>query len=439
MKINWVSPLPPAKTDIANYTVRLIPALKKQFEVTLLTDQNQHDKSLDDSAKIQHFHPEKLNWQTLNRSAVTLYNFGNNGAFHKQIYQLSQMHSGIVILHDYNLHHFFESYFRQQPEGDYLYLKHLKYYYGEEGESMGRQLIRQEITIDEIAQKIPFSRLALENASGIITHNEAIVEYLAERTHAPVLYTPLPYLSQVTELKEPTQAASQGADKVLRLIIFGYIGGPNRRLESVIQAIGTHPLKHQIQLDICGKIDYDFDVKQVAKQYELNQQVKYHGFVSFDKLDHLLNAADIAVSLRYPTNGEASGSLLRIWANQTAAMVTCAGWFANQPEDCVLFVDPDDEVASIHRHFNHFFESDQNPYTEIAEKGRQHLQKTHTTEQFSQNLSEFIPEVLKYQSQSYLNGYSRRLGGKITDLSNDPFTQNYLAERSSSLLHKSLI
>ena len=39
MRLNWFSPLPPARTEIANYTVRLLPALCASCDVTLWTDQ----------------------------------------------------------------------------------------------------------------------------------------------------------------------------------------------------------------------------------------------------------------------------------------------------------------------------------------------------------------------------------------------------------------
>ncbi len=39
MKINWFSPLPPARTDIAEYTVRVLPGLIKNCQLELWTDQ----------------------------------------------------------------------------------------------------------------------------------------------------------------------------------------------------------------------------------------------------------------------------------------------------------------------------------------------------------------------------------------------------------------
>ena len=47
MKLNWFSPLPPAKTGIADYTLGLLPALSKQAEVVLWTDQSSWDRALE--------------------------------------------------------------------------------------------------------------------------------------------------------------------------------------------------------------------------------------------------------------------------------------------------------------------------------------------------------------------------------------------------------
>src|SRR5439155_4075393 len=55
MKLNWFSPLPPAKTDIAHYTARILPALRAHAEVTLWTDQKDWDESLNLNAKVRRY------------------------------------------------------------------------------------------------------------------------------------------------------------------------------------------------------------------------------------------------------------------------------------------------------------------------------------------------------------------------------------------------
>src|SRR5204863_631305 len=37
MKLNWFSPLPPAATDLAHFTMRVLPALSQRADVTLWT------------------------------------------------------------------------------------------------------------------------------------------------------------------------------------------------------------------------------------------------------------------------------------------------------------------------------------------------------------------------------------------------------------------
>jgi hypothetical protein len=62
----------------------------------------------------------------------------------------------------------------------------------------------------------------------------------------------------------------------------------------------------------------------------------------------LLQQADLALNLRYPTMGEASGSQLRIWANGVPSAVTDVGWYSQLPSDAVIKIRPPDrEHADI--------------------------------------------------------------------------------------------
>ena len=54
----------------------------------------------------------------------------------------------------------------------------------------------------------------------------------------------------------------------------------------------------------------------------LRERVTFHGYVSEAELEAALDDADLAVNLRYPTMGEASGSQLRIWDHALPSLVT---------------------------------------------------------------------------------------------------------------------
>ena len=122
MKLNWFSPLPPAKTGIADYTLGLLPALSKQAEVVLWTDQSGWDRALEQHATVRQYHAERMDWVEFNRANLSFYHIGNNHRFHTSIWQVSRRAPGIVILHDVRLHDFFESLYRGQWRDERGYL-----------------------------------------------------------------------------------------------------------------------------------------------------------------------------------------------------------------------------------------------------------------------------------------------------------------------------
>jgi hypothetical protein len=60
---------------------------------------------------------------------VIVYNMGNNAEFHAGIYEVMQRYPGIIILHDYVLHHFFAGYWLDKKEKPELYFKIIREQY----------------------------------------------------------------------------------------------------------------------------------------------------------------------------------------------------------------------------------------------------------------------------------------------------------------------
>jgi hypothetical protein len=98
MRLHWFSPLPPAKTEIAAYTIRLLSALQKRAEVMLWTDQAEWDAHIAHYAIVRRYQPEHLPWTELNRGDMSVYHIGNNHRFHEAIWQVSRSHPGVVVL-----------------------------------------------------------------------------------------------------------------------------------------------------------------------------------------------------------------------------------------------------------------------------------------------------------------------------------------------------
>jgi len=71
---------------------------------------------------------------------------------------------------------------------------------------------------------------------------------------------------------------------------------------------------------------------------ELPEDALHFDYVSEDRLWSLLAAADICVSLRYPTMGETSGIAVRALEAGRPQIVSDIGWFSELPDEVALKV-----------------------------------------------------------------------------------------------------
>src|SRR5262249_35757278 len=84
MRVAFYSPLPPERTGIADYSALLLPPLAERSEVAVAG-----------RARRRRF-PE---------AEVALYHVGNNPDYHGWIVDVLRRRPGVVVLHDFVLHH----------------------------------------------------------------------------------------------------------------------------------------------------------------------------------------------------------------------------------------------------------------------------------------------------------------------------------------------
>ena len=201
MKINWFSPLPPAKTDVAHYTGRILPALNQFADITLWTDQLEYKKEIEMYGRVRVYDHNSFPWRDLNLAELSIFNIGNHPIFHKSIWQVSQQHPGLVILHDFRLQHLFGGLYKEKYENREDYLTKMKHYYGEDGYQAGKIFWEGGCSTEYMAEHYPLTYLALENALGVIVHSKVTFDTLARKRYWPLAYFPLPY--------PPTQALKE--------------------------------------------------------------------------------------------------------------------------------------------------------------------------------------------------------------------------------------
>lgn len=382
MKINWFSPLLPAMTDIAHYTSRILPTLAERMEVTLWTPKKEWDPSLERFATVRSFQPDALPYTELQRADLAFYNIGNNAEFHLEIWQASRRHPGVIILHDIRLQQFFADCYRWLWGDLPGFREVMGNYYGEAGRRDAERFWADEVTTEYMVNRYPLTPFALEGALGAVVHTAAAYADLSREGWCPVAWSPLPYMSLAPSARRPKRRArSQDSPQPVRLIMFGYIH-ENRRVESILKALALLPQRDRFRLDIYGQIWNPELVESLIDRHKLRGYVAIKGFVPEVELEAALDEADLALNLRFPSVGEASGSQLRIWDHALPSVVTRVGWYATIPQDAVAFVNPENEIADIQSHLLGYLR-DPEPYRRMGLRGREILEQKHSPKAYA--------------------------------------------------------
>ncbi len=347
MRLNWFSPLLPQHTDIAHYTARIAPELMRRFEVVFWTDLKADPQAMPHGAEIRFFNAARA-WErkfveSLSKGLI-VYNLGNNYRFHAGIAHVARKIPGLVILHDTRLHDFvFGSSAGETPRFS-SYLQLARRLYGQDGEATARKVVETHgRSIGEFLDEMPFVELFVHNAMGLICHSKRASADLRSRSDAPILTLPLPF----TSLASAPQVKRSWAAP-WRFVMFGYIN-ENRRLESVLRALASWRDAPDFRFDIYGSLWDKAAIEKLIADSCLGSRTFIRGFVSEEELDEGIASAHLAFNLRHPTMGEASGGILRAWAQATPALVTDSGWYADLPAYAARKVSPDNEVDEIRR------------------------------------------------------------------------------------------
>lgn len=159
----FVSPLPPEKTGIADYSAELLPALSQYYEIIVIVNQDYVDDTWIEKHKFQ---VQDVTWFKNNFRALdrVIYHIGNS-VFHQHMLPLIQEISGAVVLHDFyisGLMHWLES----QGEMTYAWTQALY-------QSHGYWAVKDRYQdFLDASIKYPVNSDILCYARGIIVHSE---------------------------------------------------------------------------------------------------------------------------------------------------------------------------------------------------------------------------------------------------------------------------
>ncbi len=382
-KIEWLSPLPPCRSGIADYTKDVAEALSGIADVRYWNFSGDSGRGLAPRCLVADWNKVEGR-QALERGGIPIYHFGNNPQFHRPMWHLIRRWPGVAVIHDQVLLGLAVDTLarRSTPE---RFRRAMQRYYGAEGIAASRDILLGRADLIELGPRFPFTPYVLKRASAAIVHTRTLRDFVTARSDMPLLYAPLPYRT-VGTLSRPA-----GFHNPLQIIVFGHLSA-NRRLHSILTAISESPYRNRLHLTVAGEITGRSEIEARIERLQLGGHVTIVGFVAEQRLARLLAESDVAINLRFPTMGEASHSQLHLWAAGLPTLATNIGWYAEQPETTLIRIEPSREIEGIKEFIAVAFERPQ-VLLDVACKGHEWVARVHSPTLYAKNLVEFLGSI----------------------------------------------
>jgi glycosyltransferase involved in cell wall biosynthesis len=320
VKVAYYSPLPPARSGIADYSTLLLPALRERVEI-VVAERGRRAPHAD----------------------VGLYHVGNDPDAHGWIVDALRARPGVVVLHEYVLHHLVAGITIGRGDGR-AYLDAMERELGVAGRLLGLGVLDNLLPLlwETQPERFPLSGTVLEHARGLIVHSE----YVADRARAAG------YRGRVWRIPHPawpighvTPVDDIPGDPLIGC--FGFLN-MNKRIPELLRAFAAFRQERPgARLLLVGAAGERFDVQRRLERLGLTEGVTRLDYVPEQGLWALMAACDALVNLRYPTMGETSGSAIRALSLGKPLVVSDVGWFHELPDDVALKVPVDELEVDV--------------------------------------------------------------------------------------------
>ena len=321
MKVAYYSPFPPERTGISEYSELLVPALAERVELEVVP-----------------------RGRSASGADVALYHVGNNPDAHGWIVEALRKRPGVVVLHEFVLHHLVAGLTLGRGDGE-GYLGAMQKDAGVVGRLLAHGVLDGVVPpLWEIRpEDFPLAGEVLEHAAktGLIVHSQHVLERaLAAGYDGPAWRVPHP----AWPAPDGEPARIDGSP------VIGCFGNVNasKRVPQLLEAFARVRASHpDARLLLVGAVSPGFDLESRLGDDEIDGVVR-EDYVDEGQLWSLMAACDVCVALRAPTMGETSGTAIRALVLGLPLVVSDLGWFAELPDGVALKVAVDDrEVETL--------------------------------------------------------------------------------------------
>jgi len=361
MRVAYYSPMPPERSGIADYSALLLPALARLVEVEVVRRGRTRPVAAD----------------------VALYHVGNDPEAHGWIVEALRRRPGVVVLHDFVLHHLVAGLTIGRKDG-LAYLAAMERDAGIPGRLLAHGVLDGRVPPpwETRPDEFPLAGEVLGSATGLIVHSRFVEERAREGGYrGPISRIPHPAwpLGEI----EPAQVEGRP--------LFGCFGhlNPSKRLPQLVAAFAPVRERHPLaRLLLVGPASPGFDADRLV-----GEGVERIDYVGEERLWSLMAACDACISLRAPTMGETSGSVIRALALGRPLVVSDLGWFSELPDDVALKIPVDeDEVAAIATALELLASSEATQHA-MSDAARQYVHREHDLERTAESYTAALEEA----------------------------------------------
>jgi len=313
MKVAYYSPLPPSRSGIADYSALLLPALEKRIDVEI--------------ARPGRFRRAPT-------ADVSVYHVGNDPEAHGWIVEALRRRPGVVVLHELVLHHLVAGI--TLARGDAAgYLAAMERDYGLAGRLLAYGVLDNRIPPlwETRPQDFPLAGEILRLAQSLIVHSR----YVEDGARAAG------YEGPIARVPHPSWRRDRASRPRGQLVgCFGHLNESKRIPQLYAAFARLRERLPEARLLLVG------GASRRLADLETPNGVTREGYVDEEQLWSLMESCDVVVSLRSPTMGETSGTVVRAVSAGIPLVVSDVGWFSELPDAVAIKVAPDErEVEAL--------------------------------------------------------------------------------------------
>jgi glycosyltransferase involved in cell wall biosynthesis len=378
-RIAYCSPVNPAPSGISDYSEELLPYLGQYAAITLFVEDGLRPTNPQVAAHLEVLPLRRLEREQRRRPFdAIVYHMGNSPA-HAGIWRVAQRVPGVVVLHDFVLHHFMLWYAANVQRNVQIYVRAMRERYGEAGDHMAQLMIRSRFS--DAAFDFPCCEPVIAAAHGLIAHSNYVVQRVqALRPDLPTAVVPMGVPLPPQHDRAAARAALGLPADAAILASFGHINAwkrvePALRTLAALRADG-----HDVRYVLVGSVSPNYDLPAQIARAGLSNAVTITGYVPREAFELYVAAADICLNLRYPTGGETSASLLRLLGAGRPTLVSAIGSFAELPPGVVAQVDVDASEADLLLAYCRLLLAQPAVASQLGAQARAYVARQHTLE-----------------------------------------------------------